>query len=447
MLEGIELWWALKHSGRLQVAPRKAAFSLPDRRPQDCDWSTIPPMRQVRGVDVKPNLKLQWLGKKRGNRRTGSHIAGSLGEAIFFGALFLLGTISLTALVASQMLNPTPELYRPGFGFWLIVLVLASLMVTGGIGVLVTVAQVGASAERRSDMVRRAGEIDLIREAMPSLHEFPNVPRDERLTDSPGVELAYRLPSEVQRTAWKLATMAVLSLLLSGFASVLGVLFANSLMTGEVEWSTLIFALPFLAVGVWSTYCFLREMWRFSRVGPTYVEISDFPLHPGEDYQVAVSQSGRFSLNSLQLSLVCEEEATYHQGTDVRVETRGVSHQEIAQREAVELDRGAPLIIHSTVSIPRDAAHSFQSNHNAVRWKLVVEGESNSHPRFVRNFPVIVYPAHRQPSTGKHTSPIEQPAGGARIVDHKQSVDIRQTGDGTSNQPSDSESQQNTGNR
>ncbi len=66
--------------------------------------------------------------EKRGDRRTGSELVGGRGEALFFGVLFLLGAMSLSYLVASRVLAVAPQLYQPGFGFWLMVLV----MVSGG---------------------------------------------------------------------------------------------------------------------------------------------------------------------------------------------------------------------------------------------------------------------------------------------------------------------------
>jgi hypothetical protein len=345
-------------------------------------------------------LRFQLFGKKRGDRRTGSRIAGSMGEAVFFGILFLLGITSLSALVTSQVLNPNPEIYRIFVGFWLVVLVLASLMLIGGVGLVYSVVHAGASAERRSAMVRQAAAINLIREALPSPQEYPNVPHDERLTDSPGVSLAYRLPSEMQRTVWKMATMAILALLLSGFASVLGVLFLAGWLIVRPNWILLGFTVPFLGFGVWSIWRLLADIWRFGPMGPTYIEISDFPLHPGKEYEIAVSQSGRFSLNSLQLSLVCEEEATYYQGTDVRMETKVVSKQQILRREQLELEARSPFVARAVLAVPPNAVHSFQSAHNAVRWKLLVEGEPITCPAFARNFPVIIYPNRN----GTHTT-------------------------------------------
>ena len=74
--------------------------------------------------------------KKRGHRHTGSQLGGSVGEAIFFGLLFVLGATCLASVITLQVMHPTPEIYRFGFGFWLMVLVLASFVLIGGWGVV-----------------------------------------------------------------------------------------------------------------------------------------------------------------------------------------------------------------------------------------------------------------------------------------------------------------------
>jgi hypothetical protein len=40
--------------------------------------------------------------------------------------------------------------------------------------------------------------------------------------------------------------------------------------------------------------------------------------------------------------------------------------------------------------------HSFVSAHNSVNWKIVVNGEAEQWPPFVRSFPLIVYPLRQQ---------------------------------------------------
>ncbi|NJO14086.1 MAG: hypothetical protein HC870_02780, partial [Rhizobiales bacterium] len=53
-------------------------------------------------------------------------------------------------------------------------------------------------------------------------------------------------------------------------------------------------------------------------IGPTLVEISDYPFYPGRVYRLFLSQGGRLTINSLEVLLVCDEKATYQQGTNTR---------------------------------------------------------------------------------------------------------------------------------
>jgi hypothetical protein len=340
--------------------------------------------------------------KKRGHRHTGSRLVGSAGEALFFGLLFVLGSVCLASVITSQVVHPTPELYTPGFGFWLMVLVLTSFVVIGGGGVVYTVIQLGASVERRSALVRRAAGIDLIRDALPTVKEFPTIPRDVHLTNSPGVTLAFRLPV-FQSSAWKLWFATLFCLTLSGLTSVLIVVAVNSHLLRDPEWFLTILLIPLIASNVWAVVHFAREFWRQARVGPTCVEISDHPLRPGREYAIFLSQAGRTSFGFLELSLICAEEATYHQGTDIRRETRVVFEQCVFRRQSVRIDRRSPFEIKLGTVIPDQAMHSFQSAHNAVHWKLVVRGQPDMGRAFERSFPVIVYPTC-SPSAGDSTT-------------------------------------------
>ncbi len=335
--------------------------------------------------------RFRFLGKKRGERRTGSRLVGSVGEAIFFGLLFLLGALVLTSLVSTQVINPTAAIYPPGLGFWLAVTVLSSFVFIGGAGVILTVLQVGVSAERRSAIVRRAADIDLIQDALPSQKDFPSIPREANLVNSPGVTLAYRLPV-LKSSAWKLIGMTLLALVATGFAAALVVISVESWFFGEPEWVLMAFAAPYIVCGIWTVSYIVREIWWSSRIGPTCVEISDLPLRPGHEYAIFLSQGGRVSLTALKMMLVCEEESTYSQGTDIRTETKVVYEKPVFERERISIEPGVPLEMRESLLIPPDAMHSFQSGHNSLRWTLVVSGKPSARPKFVRNFPVVVYP-------------------------------------------------------
>ena len=98
-------------------------------------------------------------------------------------------------------------------------------------------------------------------------------------------------------------------------------------------------------------------------------------------------------MQSLEVSLICEEEATFTQGTDIRTETREVYRQLCFQRHDFAIETDQPLSEVCRIAVPISAMHSFQSGHNVVRWKIVVQGEAEKWLPLVRGFPVVVYPA------------------------------------------------------
>jgi len=331
--------------------------------------------------------------KKRGARRTGSKLLGSLGEAVFFGVLFLLGVV-LSALFFSVE-SPGDE------GFWVKVMVLASFILIGGSGLVLTVLDFGVSPERRSAIRRKAADIDLIKEAMPSSREYPNVPPDANLTNSPGIVLAYRLPAS-QSPAWRLLAASMFFVV---WVVITGILLFVALQrlgldaTGLAhtenpsDWLLNLSLIPFFSVAVWSG----RYLWRQVRIhmgiGPTNVEVSDHPLRLGENYQIFLSQAGRLKVQSLEVILLCEEQATYRHGTDVRTETHPVYRQQLIRHEQFQIESGLPFEQELDLPIPSNAMHSFQGSHNAIHWKLVVRGDVETFPPFERSFPLVVLPS------------------------------------------------------
>lgn len=329
--------------------------------------------------------------KKRGDRRTGSRLLGNLGEILFFAIVFLLGAVSMTGLFVAQFNVSTAQDIRLGFGFWVMVLVLASFLLIGGGGFLYALLEVGTSAERRSALARRAANLDLLSEARRHSLEYPTLPSDHDLVNSPGIKLAYRLPT-TQSPLWQLSAAGIFCLLWNGLAAVLIVLAVNRLIADRPDWSLNLLIVPFLAVGAWSLRHFLRQIITLTALGPTIVEISEPVLRPGESCEVFVSQGGHLVIQSLALSLVCDEEATYHQGTDLRVDRHRVFERDVFQEDKVAMEPGRPFERTVTVHIPLTAMHSFQSPHNRVLWHLVVRGQPEGRPPLEVAFPLIIYP-------------------------------------------------------
>lgn len=330
--------------------------------------------------------------KKRGDRRTGSQFVGGLGEALFFGVLFLLGALSLAYLAVSRVVSVTPQLYEPGFGFWLMVLVMVSFTLLGGSGVVYTVLQVGTSAERRSAMARRAADIDLLGEGVASDHEFPGIPPDANLTNSPGIRLAYRLPV-THSGPWILFAATAFFLIWNSITAVLVMVAVKGHVAGRPDWLLTIFVLPFVAIGVWATYFFAQQMLLHTGIGPTSLEISDHPLVPGCAYRLFLSQAGRLQMQSLELLLVCEEETTFRQGTDIRTERCRVFSDTIFDKRDFKIEPSDAFQHECVLRVPKHVMHSFRAKHNAVHWMLIARGQAKSWPAFERAFPVIIFPS------------------------------------------------------
>ncbi len=333
----------------------------------------------------------RFVGKKRGARRTGSPMAAGVGEAFFYGVLVAVGSAGLGLLIVWELLPHAIFPLLTGWAFWLLLAVMAALVVIGAVGVLLTVLEVGASQERRAMFRQRAAQFELVGDNAPSPREFPGVPRDVDLTNSPGVKLAYRLPA-ASSPAWGLALATILGLVWNAVGVALAYMVINEYRSGHPQWFLTLFALAYVGLGAWGMVYFLRELRNATGMGPTSMEVSDLPLEPGRNYEICLMQRGRHQIRSLEVSLVCEEEAIFHQGTHVRTERREVRRQPVFCCQDVAVRPETPFEHRCVLAAPSDAMHSFQSPHNAIRWKLVVQGEAEGWPPFERCFPLLLYP-------------------------------------------------------
>lgn len=386
---------------------------------------------------------------------SGWWVVGSVGEAAFFGVLFLLGIVSFTTVVTWQVFWPDDTVFKPGLGFWLMVIASTSFMVIGLSAFILQVSSTLASPEMRSAMARKVKEDHRRRSVgIGEIPEDSNLPELQPLMDSPGVKLAYRLAAQrgertplilstLFATTWNAMVAAYFAVTLQQFLSGGQVLFMAVLLVA------------FLVVSVISTRWFFHLFLQRLGIGPTAIEIDILPLLPGGDYRLYLCQYGRVDFQRLDLCLVAYEEATYEQGTDVRTESRETMRVPIqvaqlasADQPASEVQHGSeaqidnhgehsdlgeeeecrgsadkktsdsavldspanidetprkarlrlvaepekPLELDCFVSLPTDIMHSFHSPHNAVTWKVVVEGECAKWPAFCRKFPVAVYP-------------------------------------------------------
>jgi hypothetical protein len=323
---------------------------------------------------------------------------GSLGEALFFASCFMLGVLCFTTIVGWHFLSPQTQVVGIGTGFWLLTTVSAAFAVLGAVGFWYRVLKVVTSDEHR-EVIAKRGIVPRPKQVHPKSILPPSVPPLSIFTDSPGAKLAYRLPGQWRGTG-SLVAYGLFAMCWNGMLAVFAVLAVASALQGDTQYRLMLFLIPGLYVGLRSGQLFFKYYVQAIGIGSTTVEIEDQPLLPGRKYKVVLVQYGRLVIKKLTIRLVCEEESTYHFGTDVRTENQVVREQTILDLGRSRIDWGRPLELECSVTIPSDAMHSFQSLHNAIHWKIIVEGEANRWPSYSRSFPVLVYPPARnnQPS-------------------------------------------------
>jgi hypothetical protein len=329
--------------------------------------------------------------KKRGGRLLAQRFGGVVGEAMFYASLVFAGVLTLAITIAGQFNSEDWSGLSVGYGFWVAAIASVSLIAIGSVCLASRILGVGASSERRAALTARAEDLEVAGTKPLPKSALPSVPVPPGMTDSPGVRLAYRLP-EIDSPIRALGASAVLAITWNGLWLVCVVAAVESIARREPRWMLMGLLVPLGGVGWWAFRSFLMHVRRHAGLGPTIVEISALPLVPGTQYQIYLSQLGRLRLKSLSVALVCEEEATFRQGTDVRVERQPVLEHSVWSGQRLVVDPGEPFEQEFPVVVPAGAMHSFQSPHNAVRWTVVVRGESRRWPSFCRTFPVVVHP-------------------------------------------------------
>jgi hypothetical protein len=291
--------------------------------------------------------------------------------------------------------NPSRVVLVRGYSWWvwLSLIVPVSFLLIGGGGLIYAVLHWGKSAERSAVIAQRAQGRELFNGNGRSGPKFPTIPDGADITNSPGTKLKFRLPIGTS-PGWALLGTLLLCVFWNGIVSVFAVLAVGSYLSGHPDWLLMAFVVPFVVAGIALMVLFVRQMLVTTGIGPTLVEISDHPLVPGAQYRLFLSQAGRLKINTLAVALVCEEQATYRQGTDARTETRQVYEQELFRREGFQVRHGLPFEGECEFAVPTGIMHSFKAAHNQVNWKVVVKGDAAGWPDFKRTFSVIVHPSN-----------------------------------------------------
>jgi hypothetical protein len=272
---------------------------------------------------------------------------------------------------------------------WPVALIPFSLFAVGVWGIVASLMQVATSAERRSLVTAKAVRLDPLRES-PAESATLTVPdhRDE----TRGTYYDHRLPA-AGTAGWRMAGLmlvtAIWNVLLAYFIYVASLQY----LRGDPPWLVLGLVVLLGLVGVWLAFNLIREFWERRGIGHTLLEISEHPLALGGEYRAYLSQTGHMKLRTLVVELVCEEVASYQQGTDSRTSVEVVYREELRKWRGLNVATGQPFEADITLWIPATAMHSFRSQHNEVRWMLVVRGETDRKQEVHRQYAMNVRPA------------------------------------------------------
>lgn len=343
----------------------------------------------------KPRLFRPW-SKKRGKRSLSGTLSGAAGEAVFYAALFLLGVFGFSLVLVNQLApqqapDVSAEAFSGGLATWIFGVLSLAAIGSGSAGLFFRLTRLGTSSERRSALASRAQSIEVLVPAADQATRLPNVPQGRSLTDSPGERLRYRLAAN-HPAAGGVAGAAFLALLWNAVWFILLAVVISGFWYSRPRWVLTGLLVPFGGIGIWSFRFFVSQLRHYAGVGSTLVEISDQPLVPGQPYELYVAQMGRLRLRWLKIELICEEETFYRQGTDTRVDHHQVYTQPLHTEKNLRIDPQRPWEQQLRFDLPDHVMHSFVGSHNAIRWKIVVTGESRPWPSFCRSFPVVVHP-------------------------------------------------------
>ena len=350
-------------------------------------------------------------------RRTRGWWAG-VTQTLLSALLILIGVIWLVATITLVVLYSTPTSSYMTIPFLVLHLLLSVTLIGLGFYLAsISLRTVSGTVEQREALINPDVQVA----ADPPESNSPGSPtvrRRRRLPTVPtdthpprrGTTLEYRLCGS-RKNLWALGGAGGVFILFVALAAVLVITAWYKYRMGRADYFAGGLAIPFLIAAVWAFANFVRQLLKLSSIGPTILEISDYPLIPGREYEVLLSQSGRLRIQLLDVLLECEEVATFDQGTNIRTERSVVYRHRLFRKRGINVRHGEPFVARFPLHIPAGAMHSFQSQSNRVLWKIEVYGQAKGFPRVGRTFEIIVLPiAPGHDSDGERHRAAPQPA-------------------------------------
>ena len=174
--------------------------------------------------------------------------------------------------------------------------------------------------------------------------------------------------------------------------AIIAALFWNgiiSIFIADASLFSLIFLLPFIAVGVGLIGLVIRQLLALFNPRPT-LHLSSHTIPLGGAAELRWSFSGRTSrIRELTVTLRGVERATYRKGTDTCTDESPFYEMELYRTiNSTEIASGQVGFI-----LPHDTMHSFNAQNNKIVWRLDMLGEIEKWPDVKESFEIEVAPA------------------------------------------------------
>ena len=276
---------------------------------------------------------------------------------------------------------------------WLVLSIPISLSVLGAVGLIRTVVSSRSSAERRSAMASRGVDLSQFDATALRPTVATGLPPLDETDASPGTEWRHRLAPD-GAPGWRVAGMVALclvwNLLVALFAYQIGVGYLSPAVRVGVA---ALLAGPLGVIGWRMTLSTWRDARGSGAAGTTRLEVDRQPIRLGETARALLTCTGPIRLRSLVVSLVCEEIATFRQGTDTRTATAEASRKALLRERRIDLESDDSLRRELDIAFAIESPHSFVSPNNEVRWVIEVELTPVSREPITQRFPLCVYPS------------------------------------------------------
>ncbi|MDR3181429.1 MAG: hypothetical protein LBT89_00675 [Planctomycetaceae bacterium] len=274
---------------------------------------------------------------------------------------------------------------------WCLLVLSFALIVIGVIGFFQSFRYLAVSRERQSVLVEPPGTQSGLWKTVPDIRT---------VNESPGIRLAYRLPLGSSPVI-PIAGMAVFAAAWNIVA--VGILIHLFVVPAETQIDQIlgiVLRALFCTFGILLLWRVLGQLWTILRVAPTLLELSDHPVYPGRKYRVLLFQNGIFHFRLLQVDLVCEEIARFHQGTDTATSRKEVYRQMLFSQSDFSTSPEMPLDKEFSLQLPHGAMHSFRQENNEIIWQLTLRIQLADRQEIHRGCTIVVRPANEFDSAG-----------------------------------------------